>query len=156
LLSSPVKPPGSIPPTPQKDKDAFHISEALKDWKDPCTQGRPPHSKSQRNISLLNEEKKRTERPTTLRSPKKREQTLRGARKAFDQRKAELANNFLRDLDNTITHGQIGKLAVGGVQVVWSKKLNTTAGRASWSRKSEVANIELSEKVVDDERSWYH
>lgn len=64
--------------------------------------------------------------------------------------------------------GRVGVLAesAGGVKVVWSKKLHSTAGRANWKRETLVsrdpagegtriyrhhASIELAEKVIDDE-----
>ncbi|OCL01923.1 hypothetical protein AOQ84DRAFT_270687, partial [Glonium stellatum] len=89
-------------------------------------------------------------------------------RKAFTERKHELTKSFLHELDDTIAGGKIGELAApcGGVKIVWSKKLNSTAGRANWRRETvrtrgedgEVvtvyrhhASIELAEKVIDDE-----
>ena len=54
--------------------------------------------------------------------------------------------------------------STGGVKIVWSKKLNSTAGRACWKRVTgpavsasgektitHHASIELAEKVIDDE-----
>ena len=60
--------------------------------------------------------------------------------------------------------------STGGVKIIWSKKLNTTAGRANWKRETirpisanpqsstleapifrHHAAIELAEKVIDDE-----
>jgi len=74
----------------------------------------------------------------------------------------------LKELDNKITNGEIAQLTciTGGVAIIWSKKLNSTAGRANWRRESTTkkyadgridktykhhANIELAEKVIDDE-----
>ncbi|KAM0324529.1 hypothetical protein ACHAQA_007914 [Verticillium albo-atrum] len=90
-------------------------------------------------------------------------------KKAFEQSRHQLAETFLAELDDTILHGQLKELAnpTGGVKIEWSKKLNTTAGRANW-RKETVrsrpagstesvttyrhhATIELAEKVIDDE-----
>jgi SprT-like family len=54
----------------------------------------------------------------------------------------------------------------GGIKVIWSKKLNSTAGMAHWRRESVIttesngtvtktyrhhASIELATKVIDDE-----
>jgi hypothetical protein len=89
-------------------------------------------------------------------------------KKAWDVRKQELATEFLSELDEKITSGKLAELAreTGGVQIVWSKKLNTTAGRANWkrervrdvqpdgttvSRENHTAYIELAAKVIDDE-----
>ena len=89
-------------------------------------------------------------------------------KKAFDERKVQLAVDFLRELDLKVAEGRVGVLAesAGGVKVVWSKKLHSTAGRANWKRETLVsrdpagegtkiyrhhASIELAEKVIDDE-----
>lgn len=89
-------------------------------------------------------------------------------KRAFEANKTVLAEQFLRELDEQITYGKIGELAApcGGVKIVWSKKLNSTAGRANWKRESvktisidgtwkttfqHHACIELAEKVIDDE-----
>lgn len=49
-----------------------------------------------------------------------------------------MAENFLRELDEKITGGKIAEMAAstGGVKIIWSKKLNTTAGRANWKRET--------------------
>ncbi|KAL7923140.1 SprT-like family domain-containing protein [Trichoderma austrokoningii] len=92
-------------------------------------------------------------------------------KKSFDAKKDQLATDFLQQLDARITDGKIGELTepTGGVKIVWSKTLKTTAGRASWKRETisskqtkdgvsvEVkhyrhqSSIELAEKVIDDE-----
>jgi predicted SprT family Zn-dependent metalloprotease len=92
-------------------------------------------------------------------------------KKDFDERKVALAENFLKELDDKVTGGQIQKLAesTGGVKIVWSKKLNSTAGRANWKREiirsktttsptassnqtsHHHATIELAEKVIDSD-----
>ncbi|KAF1987622.1 hypothetical protein K402DRAFT_329958 [Aulographum hederae CBS 113979] len=99
---------------------------------------------------------------------------LLAAKKDFQTRKAELATSFLADLDARIAAGRIAELAAstGGVQISWSKKLNSTAGRAHWRREivkkksksagdggsaegeavvkeiKHFAKIELAEKVI--------
>lgn len=110
----------------------------------------------------------------TATSPKKKAgagktASEREAKKAFEQAKHDIAAQFLRELDATITQGRIAELAesTGGVKLVWSNKLNTTAGRANWKRETvratkadgtkvvvrqnHHASIELAEKVIDDE-----
>lgn len=86
----------------------------------------------------------------------------------FESKKHEIAQSFLQELDELITDGKINELAMptGGVKIVWTKTLNTTAGRANWRRKTakkeategdepaeyqHFASIELAEKVIDDE-----
>ena len=76
---------------------------------------------------------------------------------------------FLAEVDRTITNGQIASMAdsTGGIQIIWSKKLLSTAGRANWRREAirsanaggsvsntthrHHASIELAEKVIDNE-----
>ncbi|CRK43075.1 hypothetical protein BN1723_005528 [Verticillium longisporum] len=80
-----------------------------------------------------------------------------------------LAEVFLAELDDAILQGQLRKLtnSTGGIKIVWSKKLNTTAGRANWRKEKlldrqagiegsvdmsrHYASIELAEKVIDNE-----
>ena len=70
-------------------------------------------------------------------------------------------------------NGQVTKLTepTGGVRLVWSKKLQSTAGRAIWRREAirtnaeegqvsatkyrHHASIELAEKVIDDEGAYH-
>ncbi|KAF2031858.1 hypothetical protein EK21DRAFT_62116 [Setomelanomma holmii] len=100
---------------------------------------------------------------------------IRAQRKAFAGRKHAIAEAFLEELDATIAEGQIGELSklTGGIKLVWSRTLKTTAGRANWKReqvrmrtgplpmdfRTEVrhhCSIELAEKVIDDEERLYN
>lgn len=103
---------------------------------------------------------------TTKKSAKGRAKDFR---KPFDSRKHSVAEAFLRELDTQVADGKIGRLAesTGGVKIVWTKTLNTTAGRANWKKEAirtkqpdgtivnsgykHYASIELAEKVIDDE-----
>ena len=102
-------------------------------------------------------------------SPAKRDKKLFKQRKLFDETKHELAVTFLAEVDRTITNGQVASMAdsTGGIRIVWSKKLSSTAGRANWRREAirsknadgsvsdtsyrHHASIELAEKVIDNE-----
>ncbi|KAI0097469.1 hypothetical protein GGR51DRAFT_541105 [Nemania sp. FL0031] len=66
-------------------------------------------------------------------SPEKKQ-----ARKAFDAVKENLARDFLHELDTAITEGRLSRLtdSTGGLRVVWSNTLLTTAGRAHWKCKT--------------------
>ncbi|RYP40370.1 hypothetical protein DL768_010641 [Monosporascus sp. mg162] len=102
-------------------------------------------------------------------SPKKQQ---REAKRAFDEAKDALARSFLRELDERITGGRLGRLteATGGLRTVWSNTLQTTAGRAHWKCKTATrttrntdgtssttgearheAHIELAAKVLTNE-----
>jgi predicted SprT family Zn-dependent metalloprotease len=101
-------------------------------------------------------------------SPVKKDRKAMEAKKAFDSCKHKAAEDFLSLLDAQITDGKIAELteSTGGVKILWSKKLNSTAGRANWRRECtkfkledgnadktyrHFASIELAEKVIDDE-----
>ncbi len=104
-----------------------------------------------------------------LKSSAKMEKKMIEQRKLFDGRKDKLARAFLAEVDQTITNGQIASMAdsTGGIKIIWSKKLSSTAGRANWKREvlhsknadgsvsntthRHHASIELAEKVIDDE-----
>ena len=89
-------------------------------------------------------------------------------RRAFQATKVETAINFTILIDEKITNGKISELSrsTGGIKIIWSKKLNSTAGRAHWKRERSRANclqqgsmpdeqhfasIELAEKIIVDE-----
>ncbi|KAG5797042.1 hypothetical protein H9Q69_003933 [Fusarium xylarioides] len=144
-----------IPKTPHRPSmDAFWNQDFVNDWNGQHSPRKlilPPVIKSPSKASPKKEPKKET-------------------KKSFESRKHALAESFLAELDREITKGRIAELAesTGGVKLVWTKTLNTTAGRASWrcetirtTRKAEDgqpikifkhhASIELAEKVIDDE-----
>ncbi|PHH58544.1 hypothetical protein CDD81_5430 [Ophiocordyceps australis] len=89
-------------------------------------------------------------------------------RNIFDKSKDTFAKDFLSELDAKITKGEIARMTqlTGGVKVIWTKSLNTTAGRANWRQETgqsrlvdgaakleqrHHASIELAEKVINDE-----
>ncbi|KAL7782221.1 SprT-like family domain-containing protein [Trichoderma afarasin] len=116
--------------------------------------------------SEMDRKTKSSTRSTVPKSPSKRQ-----TKKSFDAKKSQLAIDFLQQLDTQITHGKVGELtqSTGGVKIVWSNTLKTTAGRANWKRETIISkhigdsakadvkqyrhhsSIELSEKVIDDE-----
>jgi predicted SprT family Zn-dependent metalloprotease len=123
--------------------------------------------------------KKATRSPTKKLVPPPSEEpdvkALRATRKAFAERKHALALSFLQDLDTTICSGRIASLSAstGGIKLIWSKTLKTTAGRATWKREQvrlrtgpnasdfeiEIRHhctIDLAEKVIDDESRLYN
>jgi predicted SprT family Zn-dependent metalloprotease len=104
-------------------------------------------------------------------------QQIRTQRKAFADCKHDIAAAFLLELDSTIASGRIAALSAstGGIQLIWSKTLKTTAGRANWRReviriktsasgaapafRTETrhhCSIELAAKVIDDEGRLYN
>lgn len=81
-----------------------------------------------------------------LKSPFKKSKTDVQLKKEFETSKHGIAENFLRELDDRIAFGKISSLttATGGIKIIWSNKLNSTAGRANWKR--EIIRPSLSSK----------
>ncbi len=143
--------------------DSFWQQDVVNDWNDEYSPQKTfqtkPKSLPQENVVLDESSRK---------GPLKPDKAAREAKKAFSQCKHALATSFLLELDTKITNGEIANLAAstGGVKIIWSKKLNSTAGRANWKRETikssstsldgkpiyrHHAAIELAEKVIDDE-----
>ncbi|KAJ5046420.1 uncharacterized protein L3040_003664 [Drepanopeziza brunnea f. sp. 'multigermtubi'] len=159
-LQSPKKELLRIPATPHRQStDNFWKQDVVNDWNDEYS----PLKVLQPKPNPLPKE-----HPYPKKSPGKLDREAKEAKKAFSQTKHALADSFLTELDAKITNGEIARLAAstGGVKIIWSKKLNTTAGRANWKRETvkpapgstdvklihrHHATIELAEKVIDDE-----
>ena len=171
-LQSPSKRFGRIPPSPHRPSiDAFWSQEVINDWND---QHSPRKPESPRKLFSVREDDDAYLSPSTsprkspAKTPGKRDKAVIERRKAFQEKKAQLAVDFLKELDDKVAEGRIGTLAEssGGIKIIWSKKLNSTAGRANWKRETlfskdaagastkvyrHHASIELAEKVIDDE-----
>ncbi|KAF2769112.1 hypothetical protein EJ03DRAFT_327702 [Teratosphaeria nubilosa] len=167
-LLSPSKRLGQRIPTPplQMSIDAFWNAEAVNDWND---QYSPQKDwKSPRKLKFLATERETSQPSSPRKSPTKRTKAEIQAQKDWEVRKHSVAEPFLEELDKTVTGGQIKALAAstGGVKFLWSKTLNSTAGRANWKRETtktrqadgsikvehkHFASIELASKVIDDE-----
>jgi predicted SprT family Zn-dependent metalloprotease len=111
----------------------------------------------------------RKQNKSALSSELPREDKKKAQKKAFETVRQALAEDFLSELDLRVTDGQIAKLcdSTDGVKIVWTKSLQTTAGRANWRRETvrteqadgsvaaethkHHASIELADKVIDDE-----
>ncbi|OAP58933.1 hypothetical protein AYL99_06230 [Fonsecaea erecta] len=131
----------------------------------PCSSSRKSKSRTK---SPEKEEKKRL-------AEEKRAAAAR--KKAFDSQKQHLAWDLLRELDDKVAGSQLDRLSssTGGVRIIWSKTLRSTAGRANWKRTvtkpsgspvkgnsmnehsgpevkvQHFASIELAEKIIDCE-----
>lgn len=121
-------------------------------------------SKEPRPVKRLTAKKTKSMTGPSRQTPAKKE----SGKKVFESRKQALALEFFQELDDKITGGQIAKLAqpTGGVKLLWTRSLNTTAGRANWRRETirtkkpdgvlldvtqiHHASIELADKVIDD------
>ncbi|KAK5075216.1 hypothetical protein LTR64_001421 [Lithohypha guttulata] len=128
----------------------------------------PSKSRSPSKVSALKSEQAR------IREEKK---ARLAAKKAFDSTKEGLALSLLQALDQYVTESKITTMSAstGGIKVIWSKTLRSTAGRANWKRTitkpsgspikgdpnstsverqqgvvvQHFASIELAEKIID-------
>ncbi|KAI1004782.1 hypothetical protein K3495_g3435 [Podosphaera aphanis] len=168
-LTSPKKPSHRIPMTPHRPSmDAFWQQDIINEWNDEYSPVKKfvPVPKLRPGDSANFPPTKSPQR-----SHVKQSVAAKVSKKLFSERKHSLAETFLKELDEKITQGEISRLAAstGGIKIVWSKKLNSTAGRANWKRETikqkdsvpenssssitykHHAVIELAEKVIDDE-----
>ncbi|KAK7520045.1 SprT-like family-domain-containing protein [Phyllosticta citriasiana] len=140
-LKSPSKKTTIPTPPHQESLDAFWASDVVNDWND-------RHSPRKKINAVTNASPQKM-------NPTKRDKTAILERKLFEERKHKLAEEFVKDLDQAMTRGKISEMAAecGGIKLVWSKTLNTTAGRANWRKEGTKhhATIELADKVIDDE-----
>lgn len=165
-----------IPPSPHRPSvDAFWSNEVVNEWNDKHSPTKEIKITREPSVCSISDDdddfKSYSSFPTQALplSPSKKNQPEIQRRKMFNAKKHELATSFLHQLDQTITNNQINALALsaGGVKIVWSNKLQSTAGRAHWKEEpifSESldgarvrtgcrhhAKIELAEKVIDNE-----
>ncbi|KIW00905.1 uncharacterized protein PV09_07652 [Verruconis gallopava] len=167
-----------IPRAPiQESLDAFWSQDVVNEWNEQYSPRKMLTSpRKNRFITPTSEDENGPPSPSTSprrRSPQKGTSPLKSKeakqmKKTWDARKKGIAAAFFKELDDTIAGGQLSKMTAdtGGVHLIWSKKLNTTAGRANWRREKvrdlqadgttvvsykHTANIELAEKVIDDE-----
>lgn len=86
---------------------------------------------------------------------KVRTQAYRDARRAadFNVEKVYQAKEFVQELDQKLTGGQIRELtaSTGGIKILWKARFTATAGQANCKRGlCPSATIELSDKLIDD------
>ncbi|QIX00573.1 hypothetical protein AMS68_006090 [Peltaster fructicola] len=167
-LVSPSKIKCRIPTPPARSSpNAFWSVEMVNDWNEQHSPQKIVRSPKKSRFLQLDESTSPSGSPAKQTSPYKLSRETMAAKKDFESRKKDIAYTFLAELDATITGGEIARLSAstGGVQLVWSKTLNSTAGRANWKRETtksrgsadiisdskQSASIELAEKVINDE-----
>lgn len=186
-LVSPRKERTKIPPTPHRESvDAFWSQEETNNWNDKYSPRKPKKEKSM--IEILQEfdnsdgegssqdsgsglepipmarvkakEPKAPSKTALKKAEAEAKRAEKALRQAFEDKKVGLAKTFLHDLDMAVTGGKIIQLAeeTGGVEIVWSKTLQKTAGRATWkathgrsSTPLHYAKIELADRILVDE-----
>ncbi|KAK4242841.1 SprT-like family-domain-containing protein [Achaetomium macrosporum] len=168
-LVSPRKLP-RIPVTPHRpSSDVFWSQEFVDKWNDehsPRKQLFPDATAARQGSPTKASPEKKSQKTTTGKTLSDRE-----TKRTFEKTKHELAEQFVRELDTVITDGKLAELAAstGGIKLIWTNKLNTTAGRANWKyttvrtrvpdgdvaaakvEHKHFASIELAEKVIDNE-----
>ncbi|CAK1359120.1 unnamed protein product [Cercospora beticola] len=149
-LKSPSKRPPRIPTPPGRPSlDAFWTASAVNDWNDQYSPQKPirsPRKLFEPQTKLFDDTPIAS--PAKLASPTKRSKAELQARKDWETRKISIAESFLQELDQTITQGRIAALSAstGGVQIIWSKTLNSTAGRANWRRETTKSHPSSTNK----------
>ena len=147
----------------------------INDWNDQYSPKKTPKSAHRARLFSTREDDEsdfspsNSPRKSPQRTPSKKCKDEIAKRRAFNSRKDDLATSFLQELDETVANGQVASLAssAGGIRIIWSRKLNSTAGRANWKRETirsknsdgtvtnivyrHYASIELAEKVIHDE-----
>lgn len=159
-----------IPMTPHRPSmDSFWSQEVVNDWNDEYSPRKAPKPQLKSLVSLDQSSSDISLSPAKAKTTQAREN--RAAKKAWAAEKAKLAQDFLLELDEVLAKGEISlrSESTGGVKIIWSPRLNSTAGQAKWKRvpiKSKdglpskdgsttptydhYATIELAEKVVVD------
>ena len=162
---------GKIPKTPHRpSSDLFWSKELADDWNDHHSPLKVIGAeKAQDSMPKVTDASAARSAPTTRAGiPAVEAKAEKLARKTFEKNKEALASSFLKLLDHEITRGELAKLSAstGGVRLIWTKSLNTTAGRANWKRETirvaaasggpqkhhkHHASIELASKVITTE-----
>ncbi|KAK4203588.1 SprT-like family-domain-containing protein [Triangularia verruculosa] len=184
-LVSPTKLP-RIPNTPHRPStDMFWSQEFVEDWNDQHSPAKqlfpsskppapPPTTTKSKSKSKSKPKPKSTpplasDPPSS--SPAKKPPSEKQALKDFEATRTNLASTFLALLDEKITNSQLTALSAptGGIKILWSKTLATTAGRANWKRETlrptptnptpavrHHCSIELSTKVITTPHRLYN
>lgn len=135
LAASPGK-PARIPDSPWKpEHKEFWDPEVNFAWIDEHS---PPKKAPKKLPDLAAPDSREELKRRYGTSPEKKQ-----AKKAFDAVKEDLARDFLRELDEVITDGRLEALteSTGGLRLVWSNTLLTTAGRAHWKCKTTTTTL---------------
>ena len=148
-LQSPSKSKPRIPPSPHRPSlDAFWSAEVINDWHDLHSPRKPSeHCTLGFAFPIVEEDDSDPSPPSSplkshlkspIKSPYKKDKAELLRKKDFEASKHGVADTFLKELDHRIASGRIAGFtaATGGIKIIWSKKLNSTAGRANWRRET--------------------
>ncbi|PGH04385.1 hypothetical protein GX51_03544 [Blastomyces parvus] len=128
--------------TPRRGLERFHIYSDNEDGDQGTSSNRSstsPQSSPSKSPIKGSPSKKAAAAAAAAAAAKK---ALAAQKKEFDEKKVQMAEEFFKALDDAVTGGEIQRLAAaaGGVKIIWSKTLNTTAGRANWKRETVRQN----------------
>jgi len=170
-LNSPSKKLNIRIPTPpgRPSLEAFWDAAHINEWHDTYSPQKPLTSPRKNRFQPSSSTSPTTSPAKVPSSPTKRSRVETNARKTFDVEKESIAQTFLYLLDSKITNCALSALAesTGGIRLVWSKTLNSTAGRASWKKTTTKssssgttvhhhATIDLATKVLTGEAQLYN
>lgn len=191
--SSPKKKVPQIPSSGHRlSSDEFWDEGTTNSWIDTHTPHKTPNvaraafntTDDISKVSSSGDEVEEEEKRLTSRTTSSKKAAAMGSegtvasKRAFNMRKKQLAEEFLQTVDDKISGGEVAKktASTGGVKIIWSKTLRTTAGTAKWRMEKSRgtsgqvqpgnpslsdsvrhhATIDLSEKVVDSEEKLYN
>ena len=179
-LRSPTKQkfPRLVASPPRRQSiDAFWEPEVINNWNDEYSPQKKlfqSETKSAKPVSRLELRGKEALDIDLLKSPTKAQlakarRAEKDAIKEWEASKNTIALAFLSELDQKVTNSEVSRMSesTGGVKIIWSTKLNTTAGRAHWKREglcrkptphnpnpvpiyNHHCSIELATKVIKD------
>lgn len=157
-LPTPSKPNPRIPQTPSRpQRHSFWHQGTVDDWN---TQHSPAKLPNPFTMARSPRTKEKKQRGSKVESPRKQAQAKKSERQAFIDRREGIAKEFATELDNKLAEGKLGRMTAerGGIEIVWSKTLRSTAGqcRASWTDASQThakVLISLADKVITDDHS---
>ena len=164
-------------PPRRQSTDAFWEPETINNWNDEYSPQKKlfqSPTKTAKPVSRLQLGGKEVLDIDLLKSPTKAQiakakKAEKDAIKEWEASKNSIALSFLSELDQKVTNGEVARMSesTGGVKIIWSTKLNTTAGRAHWKREglcrkptphnpnpvpiyNHHCSIELATKVIKD------
>ncbi|KAK3949675.1 SprT-like family-domain-containing protein [Pseudoneurospora amorphoporcata] len=150
-------PPHKVIPKLKPNSDLFWSREFVDDWNDEHSPKKELFS-SGPSKPLADSPKKcpRAPSPQKIAAAQARESRL--LRQAFDAHKHSLATDFLVLLDTRLTSSRLSALtaSTGGIKLVWSKTLNTTAGRANWKKESITTRPSKQEANKEGKKEVKH
>ena len=121
-----------------------------------------PNRKQQWSTSISTAEEPQTSPSKLKKALLAEKKAAKEAKATFESTKQDLATTFLKALDQRITKGQLATLSssTGGIKIVWSNTLRSTAGRANWKRTvqkpSSNSSTSISTTTISNDQPKIH